>query len=357
MQYLFLEKTHVNNNKIKSEDEYYLKYKLLVELYANNAADMISPKNSYLEESISALDHYYLYANLKKLLAHGNLNQMVKLKSNIAFSKSMINGNKIEKHIKDLNVKIFYYMFEFNELKDSLKKETYFLKIRNLVFENIDNFSKKYKYEIYVCLLNMAITLHVMGLEKYDLELYKLHKYWTEQNVHLTHKVIHSNLFFNIVSSACNVEKFDWCKKFMLTNQDKILDNEREQTMSLSIAYYNLKNKKYNDVISELSSIKFLNVQFRFIAKALEIQSLYEMKDSFRFEIYEKNFKNYILRQKEITTRAKDANLNFIKILCKIEKARNECNLNNLERIKEYTLSQKEILHRSWLLKKIEELY
>lgn len=346
----------LTNKKIKGEDEYYLKYKLLVEMYASNNADMISTKNSYLEDSISSLDHYYLYSNLKNLLAYGNLTQMVKLNSDIAFSKSMINGNEIEKHIKDFNVKIFYYMFEFNEFEDSVKKEVYYLKIKNLVSQNINNFSDNYKYEIYICLLNMAIKLHVMGLQNYDLELYKLHKYWIDQKVHLTHRVIHSNLFFNIVSSACNVEMFDWCQKFISNNRDKILNNEKEHTLSLSLAYFNLKNERYEDVISELNSVKFLNVQFCYIAKALEIQSLYEMKDEYRFEVYEKNFKNYIFRQKEISTTAKEANLNFIKILCKIEKARNDSNLNNLMKIKDHTLSKKEILHRPWLLKKIEEL-
>lgn len=244
----------------------------------------------------------------------------------------------------------------FNEIKDRNQKENVYYKLKDIVEEKYKIFSMDYKYEVYANMINMALKLKLIGVKKFAKELFEIHKFWIDQKVHLTHKVIHSNLFFNIVASACNVKEFFWYQNFTENNMQYLLPNEKEQTLKLASCYFSIKTGKYNDVLMNLGSVKFLNVQFSYIAKAIEIQALYELNDPYRFEIYQKNFRNYILRQKEISERAKVANSNFIKAITKIEKARHNKNSNSLEMLKKNISEQKEIMHRPWLLEKINEL-
>lgn len=342
--------------QVKSEDDYHLKYKLLREMFTQDKADIVSNKNAYLEDSIIALNNYYLHINLNNLLAYNYLKKILNKGTNVNLAKKIIYSIDYDNDIDDFNIIILYNIFIFNEIENLDKKKAVYSKLKEIVIEKSSIFSSTFQYEVYAGMLNMATSLRLAGIDSFTQELFNIHKFWVEKGVHLTHTTIHCHLFFNIATSACNVNEFNWYSKFVEKNSKYLLQSEKKQTLALAESYFKLKTKNYEDVLLNLAPVKFLNSQFNLFAKALGIQALYELNDPYRFEIYQRNFKNYILRQNEISERIKDANSHFIKIISKIEKARHEKNTSALNKIKEYTLKQKEILYRPWLLEKINEL-
>jgi len=173
----------LNRKEVKSEEDYYLKYKLLREMFGRDTADMLTNKNTFLEQSISALDHYYLHTNLKNLLAYNNLSLWVNRKSNADFAKKIIHSIDFENEIEDFNIKILHNLFLFNEQEDVIQKEIIYENMRQIVKNNYKKFPKNYKYEVYVNVLNMATKLHVLGINDYANELFNVHKFWIEKKV------------------------------------------------------------------------------------------------------------------------------------------------------------------------------
>jgi len=345
----------LKKSKSLTQNEYYLKYQLLIRKHKNLPEDRDRINDTSLEEAIRALSHYYLYSNLINLIADKMESIIFKRDTNVGLAENMINSVHHFQNILDSNITINYYIFKFHGLIDvEAKKEIYFA-IKKLVSDQWESLNPFNRYEIYLNTISIINYIMSYGIE-FEKEKFEMHKFWIEKNAHKFYVNMGSPLFMSIVVSASTVSEFEWCENFIKNNKDMLFENEKNQTTNYCEAYLFFKQKKYDDSLKLINRIKFLNPMFELNLRMLEVKCLLEKKSSIRFDICIKNIKNFISRHTKLSDSIKVANLNTIKYIDKVAKARSANNFNKLKLLIQDINNEVELNSKAWLLKKIDEI-
>jgi len=353
---------YINNNleiieKIKAytEDEYYLKYKLLLKKHQKLPDNKNTINDTSLEEAILSLSHYYLYSNLINLIGNKMESIIFKRETNVSLTENMVNSVLHFKNILDPNITINYYIFKFYDLNEiEEKKETYFI-IKKIVTDQWERVNSFNRHEIYLNIISIIQHIISDGTD-FEKEQFETHKFWIEKNVHKYYKNIKTALFMSIIVSASTVNEFKWCKNFILENKDMLVESEKDETIIYCKAYMLFKQKKYYDSLKLLNTIRFSNPLFELNLKMVEIKCLFEKSDNNRFNVCIKNIKNFIGRHKKLSDRIKIMHLNAVKYIEKVAKARSTNNIGKLTLLKQKINEEVNLTSKVWLIKKIEEI-
>jgi len=342
----------LKNQLVKNGDDYDLLYHLLIQSHTSMSSEMVKDKHSLLEDAIQTANSYYLYTNLKNLASIIVIDDVVKRKQNISITKDII--ETAGKHIEnfDANIVISYYIYSYYETEDVDKK----MEIYNIANEysrkNYDLLTDIYRYEVYTNLLNIANNLFILGLTKFESEIFNLNQFWISKKIHLTHIPMHWSLFYFIVRSSNDVKEFDWSFNFIEESKGYLLENEKEQAINICLADTFFKSGEFEKTLEILNKTKFLNAHFSSIGKSFELMSLFELDDTYRLDSYSKNFENYIRRHSDYNDSFKLGFLNFCRYMLKIKKARFDKNISKLSTIEKTVKNEETIFYRTWLLAK-----
>lgn len=355
IKYVDLNLEHFKNIEAYTENDYYLKYRLLIKKQNNLLEDRNKKNEFLLEEAINTLSYYYLYSNLTNLIANKMESRIYKRETNVSLAENMVNSVQKFHNILDPNITINYYLFKFNNSDNIETKKAIYYDVKKIVFNQWKRLNPNNRLEIYLNTINVTLSLMYDGID-FEKEQFEVHMFWIDKNVHKLYKYIDTALFMAIVVSASTVQEFEWSKNFIQENKNLLIDGEKNETLNYCKAYMNYKQKKYKDAIEILNTIRFSNPLFELNLKMLELKCLFEMKDICRFDICIKNIKNYIARHKKLSDKVKIAHLNAIKYLEKTEKARFTNNFNDLKLLRKTIMNHVELNSKVWLIKKIDEI-
>jgi len=360
IRYADLQLEKLEKKTCLNQADYQLKYELLSKKYGIIAHNMIDINNTALGEATNTLSHYYLYECLKNLNGLKSTNRMIDRETEIPLTQIMINSINTVKLIEDFNLKVSYLTYKYYNLIDDEieEKENIYETLKSLIWEDWEKLTDDYKYETYQHMSNMAneISLQSTKLNKYKNECFLTHRFWIEKKVHQSHQEMHHHLFLGIIFSACDAQKFDWCKKFISEHKKMIPLIEKAATLKLSLAYYDFSEHHIEDAISKLYAIQPLGVFFNLLVKTLMLKCLFILKHDDRFFNYYNSSYNYIKNHTELNEKTKLIYLTFILNLKKVYRARTIKDFKKLNNIKETMRNNITISSSKWLLKIINDL-
>lgn len=361
--------------KLKKADEQFKNYADIDEGYFKQKYEIESIKNNLSEENL--LDNrlllfknqmaHYLISILK---LHQDL-KIIRVMENYDYEKTLFNkfferfdlagflaDIKLEDETLYKILSIYYFRFVISLGED--KFDSYYHELKKLIYDNLDKFSRREKYNVMLFLSNSAseklssgkdfiLEVHDIntkiikeGLLKFDGELY-----------------IDLNKYRGILENALKLKKTDWALNFIEEHLTKLspekIDNLKNY--SYSILSFTKGDFRYSlELISKIN--KYYNFHFEFITKSVKLKCLYELRyieDIFySLDSYRHLLKNNVTLPEPLKIQFR----NFMIYFERCTKLRLQDRVSEVEvdMLKDEILKVERILEKDWLLQKADEL-
>lgn len=212
------------------------------------------------------------------------------------------------------------------------------------------------------CMLNNSLPKSNFNSDNELFRVYKIflkNKYFIDKKS----KYIDEDLYRNILLIALRLKKYNWILNFIESYSKYLHPDKKKNLVNMSYAEY------YYQAGSSKKSVKILNKAFNYLTKlqeesfiikysikSLYIKLYYDLKyfDKIIFQIV--NYRKFLKRNElvtEIRKKKTDVFLNIIEKLVYIREGNPQFDISDLQA--EVAIN-KDIDHRDWLLKKIEEI-
>jgi len=339
----------------KDATAYFLKHQLLMLLYMNKRVKRVGDSNTFLKEAIKALNNYFVFDSLKLLNAYKTYERH-NLNANFFEELNKILKKYIEHcDVNDPNIKIYYLINKGFKISNIKKRQKGYFKLKKLTMNNWNELAVETQKEVHILLVNKARALKNDCCVNFEEELFSLRQFAIKQGIHLTNGEIDSSMFYNIVSSACDVKAFEWCENFIKENQQYLSENEQSDILLISYAYFNLKKQKYDDALKNLllanSLNTTLNTSFKVAARLIELKCMYHIDDYDRFEACQHRFIRFLNNQSELNKNTVKRIKVFVQMTFKLFKAKNKTNHNiSLKEIEQNIQTKDNLYDKPWLL-------
>ena len=246
---------------------------------------------------------------------------------------------------------------EFTELIDitiKLKKEKSeesYSYLREKVKDS--KLSREMRYTILIHLMSHLYHHIIKGNLNVKTNLLELQKYGIENGILFPNGKIPLLRFTNILTTACALEEYDWAYDFVDKYSQLVVHTDISETKTLGNAQIEFSKNNFEKVVSLLINTKFRTFDFEIKAKWLLLCSNYELNiDNYSIiESYVKSFQYFIKKNRQKSTELGFLSIkNSSKFILEIAKLKDIGNV--IERIK----TEKNLLHRKWLLQKAEAM-
>ncbi|MEO8665955.1 MAG: hypothetical protein ABI462_10695 [Ignavibacteria bacterium] len=302
--------------------------------------------------SINSLKKYYLLDTLK------------------TYNKVITNKNifDTERAIVDVDKFVTQYKDDFDELSIRLEKdflnmnlgkinESEFLELKKLILTDLYGMEadKNLTYAGSIYLLNYCrIKNHTD--KSYKVHAFDILKSLVEnENYDSGHASLDIVLCRNIIVVSTELHEFEWIENFLKASLKKIHPEYRENIMKFYFAfkhYHEGNFEKSLECLSDMNSDDIFNKNY---IKELAIMNYFELKYFDLLNEQIESYKKFLVNNEMLPDSYKIQCRSFISYVTKLFKAASEKKID-LQFLKKKITNERELLYKSWLLKKIDEL-
>lgn len=232
------------------------------------------------------------------------------------------------------------------------RDESLFHRLKNIVFEEGNYFSKKDLYILITYLLNHTSYEIRKGKDDFVEESFELVKFAVDQQVFIINDVFDPIHFLNIIDIAGRLQQLEWAKEFVQKWSNKLEPSTKAYYTLFYQALIEFRMENF-EACSDLLAIAGLKEpQTEIRGKWLEIASHYEINSPENFILNQCTaFEKFIRRNQLLHDKRKKGALLSIRImrmLLKIDPDKNKMieMLNNAD----------DFHYKGWLLQKVEAL-
>lgn len=291
------------------------------------------------------------------------------------YNSLLINGSYVNKDFKNDNLNLFIdFMERFDQsykeitgcsllnLKIILDKNSdiYFTSLKNIFMKNSVKFSSSFNSNLGLTLMEYCNRSIMNGKTDFVKEMYEISLYVFQNSLLMNDKggYLNPNVFTQLVSTACSLNKFEWVKKFIKDNIEKIHHEYREKFYNFAYVTLNFKMKKYSEALEYVSKMDIKSPMDHVSVKRYQLMIYYE--SGYTDELYSliEAFRNFISKNKKLAESVKlqaGKFVYFIKKLSDIKFRYYSDDKTDILKLKS-ELIQSEVINKVWLLEKIHEL-
>ncbi len=239
-----------------------------------------------------------------------------------------------------------------------------FRRVKKSLLKHRDTFSKEELKNIYDYLENHCIRCYNhVAEDKYLHEMLEISKYLVKHKINFVDGYLSDGDYKNIGTTAINLGDYDWAAAFIEEYQHSLVPKDRHSAYSLLMAYLYYAKTEYRKALGALHDVVFTNYTYHIGAKVIQLKVYYETEEGEALHSLCDAFRNYIRRNKRLTTAHKAIYENFIQLLSRSykflenypywsdEKVSREYNA-----LKEAVETTYPLANRSWLCERVAEL-
>lgn len=267
--------------------------------YLHPSTSKLQPKEAYLTEAMNQLDQFYISSKLHYATEQINRDQIFSQKNSVTLLNDIKNYVKRTPQKSPL-IELYLNLQELLQEGYNLKK---FTNCESIFLKEEKHLTPEKRISILVFMINIIIkglNLGHLHLAKKILELYKMgiKKSILIQNNRITHET-----FTNVVVFSANLGENKYARKF-ISNYSQLLDiSVKEDAVHFCETLIDFYDKKYLNVIEQLSIYKHDKGLFDIRAKSILIRALVEqyLLDQDYYLLFDKKAKTIdrYLRRKE----------------------------------------------------------
>ncbi len=296
------------------------------------------------------LDTYYLIEKLRLYCQLLNVKFQKKTEEDILLMSPIIEHirNHDYAHIPQLN--IYYQIFNSYRDKDNLD---HYYKLRKLLKEHGGNFNKLEATEMYNFAINYIALKINQGHDDFLLEYFTLYEDLLNKKVIFDNEELPTKHFFNVITIALRLKKYDWVDNFIEHYSTLINIREREHAISFTMAQLNFYKKDYNKVLEYLRFTEYNDLWRKLNSKVMLINTYVELNESEPLFSLLDSFRTFLGRNAQITKENRDVYLSMIKFVRKYISI-HPTEKKKLKDLLEKVESSDSFINKNWLTEKIK---
>ncbi|MGH2575229.1 MAG: hypothetical protein ACRDFC_05960, partial [Ignavibacteria bacterium] len=226
-------------------------------------------KMSFITTTVECMS---VILNLKEDFVNGSMAKVWNLNEILGYIKK--NKTKIKKNY--VTVYIFYLTLI---CKIENQKLMHFYELKKMVLKNLNQFTDNILRHILLNMLNYSIEKLNKGNEKFLKEIFFINRILDERSLTLYGEYIHHNYFYSVVESSVFCNEISWAETFVDKYQGYLPEEYKESAVNLSFSRINFANKRFNDSLKNLLTVKNLNPYYYLSHKVLLLQNYFEKKE------------------------------------------------------------------------------
>jgi hypothetical protein len=162
--------------------------------------------------------------------------------------------------------------------------------------------------------------------------------------------------FRGVFMIGLRLKEFKWLKRFMVKYINEVTPENRENLMFLLKGIIKFYEKKFEESLDILNSVKFSQFIYKLDVRKLQLFIYYELKHFESALSLISSFKEFLNNNKNVSELTKKNNLKIINFTSKLIKLNNEFNEHELLQLEKEIANTPNVLYRRWFEEKIEML-
>jgi len=303
-----------------------------------------------LHDAIHNLDLFYFGSKLRYSTEVRSRELLFSEKSELVLLDEMLEAVRLPAFENEVFVQVFSLIVELHQTGD----KTIYNKLKHLIFGHLSHFNVGEKFDIINFTNNYCVIKYNQGEHKYLNEIFELYEYGLKQEIWTADGIIEHTMFYNIVVIACNLERYNWVKTFILQYAECLRKEVREDMKILALCRLEFSMGNFEKTLELLRDIEIVDVMRNISAKVFQLRCYYEL-ENYEDVFYDacNAFTQFCRRRRELGASTKERHLNFIKFLRRLYQARLYNKEGKTALFKD--LENQPIVFKPWLREKIQE--
>jgi len=273
-------------------------------------------------------------------------------KYELNFAQDLLRMAKESNFMNSSAVEMYYLILK---LYGPDKSDEIFNKLRNLIEEKFNEFTKPECFSFYVHLINYCNINKLSSDKQYIRIKFEIVKQMVERDLIIQNGVVDPGWFRGIFSMAFNAGEIKFAENFIEKYKTVVTGKEKENVVKHVYANLAIYNKNFEAALDFLSDCSYQHLNDKWGVKQMYMTIYYEMNNYEQFSYVADSMKHLIKDEGSWNENLIIPIRNFINSFTKIFKVKmGEKNIP-LDEIKKEVLDSK-MISRKWLLEKITEL-
>lgn len=355
-------KSLLKNNYGKTAEDYLNLSNAEHEFIISNQNKVFLSKNTDYQNSIDALDYYFILRKLiQAVFVYNHKNEVGSdLKYKLRFiNESLDFISNILPEIRKKHPVLYCYYNIILMLKNPETGENY-TELKNYVQANSERIKQQLLWDILIEMKNYSDNRVKLNREKYVKETFAIYKLLEENEYFKKQKYINHFDFLNTVTVGLILKDFKWVLKFKSAYKNKLSPSTKKITLGVINAEISFHKNDFTSSLLILNSLNYENYYFYLRIKTLMAKNYYELGEIEALFYTIDALKHYLKRNEKILGRYIEVVRNFIHYLAQLAKISESpdkfLNQKNIKHLKEKISGQSSLLSKEWLIEKIDEL-
>ena len=331
---------------------YYYQYEIEKNFYDLFDFEKKRADRTNMEAIANNLDYFYLAEKLRMYCA------VLAQQTFSSQEYKLLFIDEILSHIREINldevppVAIYYQVYLTIAYKDDVE---HYYKLKELLDLYSLNFTKQEALSLYYSATNYSIQKLNSGNQEFVEEVFNIYNNLIEKEIIFVNNELSPWDFKNIIVIALRLGKFEWTESFIKNYNNKLPEESRENAVTYNLAQLYFYQKRYDQVIQQLSNVEYEDVSYNLNSKTMLIATYYETDELIPLYSLFDSFNAYLNRNRKIPDDRKKYYKNLIKYTKKITKLP-PGSKQAVEKLKKEVVETPNIVNKNWLKEKIAEL-
>lgn len=243
-----------------------------------------------------------------------------------------------------------------------INNDNFYRNFRDLLEDNVNLFDSEELMNLYTdlegcCWKRLNNSIDEEKREYFSKEIFELYKRELSMGLHKYEQgYMRIFKFRNIHMAALNLKEYDWLEDFTKRYYKELAPEYRENMYNYSLAVVSFNRGNYENSLKLFSNIKYDYFNLKVDTKNWMLLIYYELSLMEQAYSLIDTYKHFLAKNKNLSAIFRKNNLDFLNYYVKLIKFKDNRDVVDLEHMKNEISARGKLIHKGWLLKKIEEL-
>jgi len=256
-------------------------------------------ERSNVEEISRALDIYFIISKLKDAVNAESRKDFEKQDYSLLLAEEVVNMLDEQKvYLEEPLVTIYYYMYKMITLPSA---DEYYYKYKSILLGEGKKLTITPAYNLILPALNYCAVKINKGQREFLNEYLDVYKFALDHNAAFENDSIDPGAFKNTVQIAMLSGEYSWAENYVRTYQDKLPDNDRDNTVNYNLAMIYFYQKKFGIAQDYLREVDYQDITLNLNTKMMLLAIYYELDEDMVLDSFFDSTIAYLNRHKELT--------------------------------------------------------
>jgi hypothetical protein len=162
--------------------------------------------------------------------------------------------------------------------------------------------------------------------------------------------------FINSIRNAAILHEFTWCENFIWKYKGRLNKDRLNETLSYSNALLEFYRKNYENALKHISTFNTERSTIKIEFRNIQLIIFYELNYTDELLSLIDSYKHFLNRDKDNTEKIKALSSEFIRLVSKLVKLRNDEDIESAILLKNEVMKNPYFNFKEWFLIKLDEL-